>query len=140
MFVAWILMMIAAVFAGAGIKWAVDRVWPPPPRVIEIPMPAQPGPSGGGPRPREDVMDWLEAGIDAGLKMGWHARRGPEPSVLEQLGVPAGVPLPGGGWNSGACLDGPPAERPAEERVIGPSFDPDGPGYELERDGWAGLS
>ena len=45
MFAAWVLSTIAAVFAGAGIKWAVDRIWPPGPRVLEFTMPMpEPGP------------------------------------------------------------------------------------------------
>jgi len=113
----WVLTMITATFAGAGIKWAVDRVWPPPPRVIEVPAP-EPRPRGGGPRltALDDTMDVLGAGIDVGVKIGRHGR---PPSVLQQLGVPTGVALPGGSWNSGSCpdpyADGPPAERPADE-------------------------
>src|SRR5260370_40045490 len=111
MFWAWVLSMTACVFAGIGVKWVVDRVWAPPPRVIEILAP-EPRPRGGGPRLTvlDDTMDVLGAGIDVGVKIGRHGR---PPSVLEQLGVQAGVALPGGGWNSGACGDGPPLERPA---------------------------
>jgi hypothetical protein len=110
MFAAWVLSTIASVFAGAGVKWAVDRMFPPPPRVIHVE--AEPRPRGGGPRltALDDTMDVLFSGYEAGK----HARPAPEPSMLDQLGVPAGVALPGGGWNSGACLDGPPAERPAD--------------------------
>ncbi len=118
MFWSWVLTMMTAVFAGVGIKWAVDRVWPPPPRVIEIPAP-EPRPRGGGPRlmALDDTMDVLGAGYEAGIRMGRYTRPEPE-SALGRLGVPAGVALPGGGWNSGSCpdpySDGPPAERPAD--------------------------
>jgi hypothetical protein len=144
MALAWILANFASVFAGVGIKWGVDRVWPPPPRVIEIPAP-EPRPRGGGPRltALDDTMDVLGAGIDVGVKIGRHHR---PPSVLEQLGVPAGVALSGGGWNSGACLDGPPTERSADyphpPETLGETYAAEfgrGP-QAAPSDGWAGLS
>jgi hypothetical protein len=112
MFAAWVLSMTACVFAGIGVKWTVDRVWPPPPRLLEIPPEAKPH------EPRltvlDDTMDVLGAGVDVGLRMGRHARQAEQGSILEQMGVPTGVALPGGGWNSGACTDGPPTEKPAD--------------------------
>ena len=120
MFWPWMLTMMTAVFAGIGIKWLADRVFPPPPRVIEVPAPES-RPRGGGPRlmALDDTMDVLGAGYEAGIRMGRHTRPEPAPgSTLERLGLPADAALLGNGWHAGPYpdpySDGPPVERPAD--------------------------
>jgi hypothetical protein len=109
MFAAWVLSMTACVFAGIGVKWTVDRVWPPPPRLLEIPPEARPH------EPKltalDDTMDVLGAGVDVGLRMARHAR--PE-STLGRLGLPADAAVMGNGWVGGPYVDGPSTERPAD--------------------------
>jgi len=62
-----------------------------------------PGPASGQPparlgRESQDAQDWAMAGLP------------PDPaprSVLRELGIEPGRVYPGGGWESGACVDGP---------------------------------
>jgi hypothetical protein len=103
----WLLMSFLNVCAGIGLKWAVDQVWPPPPRITGTgaqPQPHEPGPQEAG----EDMMDVLASGYEAGYKAAQAGRHARPASILEQLGVPTGIALPGGGWDAGPMYDVPP--------------------------------
>jgi hypothetical protein len=104
MFAAWVLSMTACVFAGIGVKWTVDRVWPPPPRLLEIPPEAKPH------EPRlialDDTMDVLGAGVDVGLRMGRHSRSADDRQVEIQVAESTNPAI----WIS----DPPPTEKPAD--------------------------
>jgi hypothetical protein len=88
----WVLMVMMFP-AGAGVKWAVDRVWPPAPVYVAQHVPPPP-PSARRVLEFEDTMDVLGAGYAAGQQaraLTWDLSK--RPWAMPDRPSPAAVDL-----------------------------------------------
>lgn len=127
----FIALMATSLLAGVGVKWAVDRVWPPP---VHAPKHApDPVPPARKVLEFDDTMDAIGDAYERGKQaQRWQDRTaGParEPWISHIGGGEPGVAQPGGGWLSGPMLE------PLPPVPIPDGWPPDGNGGRGAGDG-----